>query len=147
MGLSSLRPKKKSPTVSPAAAMTELDHLRARLRAAVEQAVGRDLDGVLGWAEVYGWDHLLAHMTADQWRTLVEKMATAMRKQRQVILAVANAYDSILAGIGNAADAEIKRLEAQLRGLRAAHERPRGGPGWLTVALAGLSGYWLGNRR
>jgi hypothetical protein len=146
MGLTSLRPK-KPPALSPAVAMTELDRVRERLRATVEQAARSDLNGLLRKAETYGWDRLLAETTRQQQVDLVKRMATALNDQHQVILAVADAYDSMLAAVGKATNQEIERLKTKRRRVGSVQVQPRPGPSWLTVALAGLGGLWLGKRR
>jgi hypothetical protein len=74
-------------------------------------------------------------------------MAAALNGQREVILAVAGAYDEVLASIGKAANLEIARLEIELQRVSAAQEQPRRRPSWLTVVLAGLGGYWFGKQR
>ena len=134
--------------------MATLDEIRTRLRGVVVQATRYDFDEVLRLANAHGWDKLLAGLNQQQRADLVKRLATAVSEQRQVIQGVVDAYDRVLVVVTQAADAEIQRLDSELQRLErelwasqsAAVSRHRG-PSWWTVAVAGLGGYLLGNRR
>lgn len=130
--------------------MTTLDELRERLRQLAAQATRYDFDDVLRQAEAHGWDRLLAGLNQQQRVGLFKRMATAVGEQRRIIQGVADAYDSVLGVVGKAADLEIERLAAELQqterhlDLVALQARPR--TSWLSLGVAGVIGYLIGNR-
>lgn len=152
MGLSSFRPRCRPAATppAPASAVATLDGLRERLRQLAAEATRYDFDDVLRQAQAYGWDRLLAGLSQQQRVDLVKRLATAVSEQRQVIQGVADAYDAVLGVVGKAADLEIERLAAELQqterhlDLVALQARPR--TSWLSLGVAGVIGYLIGNR-
>jgi hypothetical protein len=127
--------------------MRTLAELRQRLRAAVAEAARSDIEGALSLADAYGWERLLGEMDPAGRVRLVNRLVTALKSQRELLEATADAYDTVLSAVGNAADIEVERLDRELEQAIAAEAPTQRGPGWFTVILAGVGGYWLGKRR